>query len=89
MYFEDPKQYMFPSYFPSIKLKCEFEQDAFDSWGLFVSFLSIILLPIVGNATEHVGAIIFGFKNKLVPTLIASFVKFRYFFFNVRNKKCT
>ncbi|KAH1266180.1 Vacuolar cation/proton exchanger 3 [Glycine max] len=39
--------------------------DAFDSWGLFVSFLSIILLPIVGNATEHVGAIIFGFKNKL------------------------
>ncbi|KAG5069174.1 hypothetical protein JHK85_001551 [Glycine max] len=44
--------------------------DASDSWGLFVSFLSIILLPIVGNATEHVGAIIFGFKNKLVPLCV-------------------
>ncbi|KAG5088899.1 hypothetical protein JHK86_001511 [Glycine max] len=36
--------------------------DAFDSWGLFVSFLSIILLPIVGNATD--------FKNKLVPLCV-------------------
>ncbi|GAU27454.1 hypothetical protein TSUD_161400 [Trifolium subterraneum] len=40
-------------------------QDASDSWGLSVSFLSIILLPIVGNAAEHAGAIIFAFKNKL------------------------
>ncbi|KAI5388041.1 Subunit of heteropentameric Replication factor C (RF-C) [Lathyrus oleraceus] len=39
--------------------------DASDSWGLSVSFLSIILLPIVGNAAEHAGAIIFAFKNKL------------------------
>ncbi|KAF1895580.1 hypothetical protein Lal_00041861 [Lupinus albus] len=38
---------------------------ASDSWGLSVSFLSIILLPIVGNAAEHAGAIIFAFKNKL------------------------
>ncbi|XP_054784476.1 vacuolar cation/proton exchanger 3-like isoform X2 [Prosopis cineraria] len=36
-----------------------------DSWSLSVSFLSIILLPIVGNATEHAGAIIFALKNKL------------------------
>ncbi|RHN58848.1 putative calcium/proton exchanger [Medicago truncatula] len=40
-------------------------QDASDSWGLSVSFLSIIMLPIVGNAAEHAGAIIFAFKNKL------------------------
>ncbi|KAL2332956.1 hypothetical protein Fmac_014169 [Flemingia macrophylla] len=36
-----------------------------DSWGISVSFISIILLPIVGNAAEHAGSIIFAFKNKL------------------------
>ncbi|PNX85503.1 monocopper oxidase-like protein SKS1-like, partial [Trifolium pratense] len=40
-------------------------ENASDSWGLSVSFLSIILLPIVGNAAEHAGAIIFAFKNML------------------------
>ncbi|CAI9097303.1 OLC1v1033696C2 [Oldenlandia corymbosa var. corymbosa] len=40
-------------------------QDASDTWGLSVSFISLILLPIVGNAAEHAGAIIFAFKNKL------------------------
>ncbi|KAF8110664.1 hypothetical protein N665_0081s0093 [Sinapis alba] len=40
-------------------------EEASDSWGLSVSFISIILLPIVGNAAEHAGAIIFAFKNKL------------------------
>ncbi|XP_019446122.1 PREDICTED: vacuolar cation/proton exchanger 3-like isoform X2 [Lupinus angustifolius] len=44
-------------------------EDASDSWGLSVSFISIILLPIVGNAAEHAGAIIFAFKNKLDITL--------------------
>ncbi|GLT55729.1 hypothetical protein SLA2020_288240 [Shorea laevis] len=38
---------------------------ASESWGVSVSFISIILLPIVGNAAEHAGAIIFAFKNKL------------------------
>ncbi|EPS68717.1 hypothetical protein M569_06047, partial [Genlisea aurea] len=38
---------------------------ASDSWGLSVSFISVILLPIVGNAAEHAGALIFAFKNKL------------------------
>ncbi|XP_010262848.1 PREDICTED: vacuolar cation/proton exchanger 3-like [Nelumbo nucifera] len=38
---------------------------ASDSWGISVNFISIILLPIVGNAAEHAGAIIFAFKNKL------------------------
>ncbi|XP_010426765.1 PREDICTED: vacuolar cation/proton exchanger 3 [Camelina sativa] len=40
-------------------------EEASDSWGLSVGFISIILLPIVGNAAEHAGAIIFAFKNKL------------------------
>ncbi|XP_021864183.2 vacuolar cation/proton exchanger 3 isoform X2 [Spinacia oleracea] len=35
------------------------------SWGIPISFLSIILLPIVGNAAEHAGSIIFAYKNKL------------------------
>lgn len=34
-----------------------------------MSFISIILLPIVGNAAEHAGAVIFAFKNKLDITL--------------------
>ncbi|KAL8517269.1 hypothetical protein ACS0TY_015484 [Phlomoides rotata] len=42
---------------------------ASDSWGLSVNFISVILLPIVGNAVEHAGAIIFAFRNKLDITL--------------------
>ncbi|PON34547.1 Calcium/proton exchanger CAX [Trema orientale] len=38
---------------------------ASSSWGISVSFISIILLPIVGNAAEHAGSIIFALKNKL------------------------
>ncbi|GMH29126.1 hypothetical protein Nepgr_030969 [Nepenthes gracilis] len=38
---------------------------AADSWGISVTFISIILLPIVGNAAEHAGAVIFAYKNKL------------------------
>ncbi|KAG6432448.1 hypothetical protein SASPL_104024 [Salvia splendens] len=45
------------------------EYGASESWGLSVSFISVILLPIVGNAAEHAGAIIFAFKNKLDITL--------------------
>ncbi|XP_074295025.1 vacuolar cation/proton exchanger 3-like [Silene latifolia] len=40
-------------------------EDASSTLGIPISFLSIILLPIVGNAAEHAGAIIFAFKNKL------------------------
>ncbi|XP_062232344.1 vacuolar cation/proton exchanger 1b-like [Phragmites australis] len=39
------------------------------SWELSVSFISIILIPIVGNAAEHAGAVIFALKNKLDITL--------------------
>ncbi|TYI67291.1 hypothetical protein E1A91_D08G006800v1 [Gossypium mustelinum] len=38
---------------------------ASETWGISISFISIILIPIVGNAAEHAGAIIFAFKNKL------------------------
>ena len=48
-------------------------QAASDSWGISVSFISIILLPIVVNAAEHAGAIIFAFKNKLVYHLLQPF----------------
>lgn len=31
-----------------------------------VAFISVILLPIVGNAAEHAGAVMFAVKDKLV-----------------------
>ncbi|KAA0031817.1 vacuolar cation/proton exchanger 3-like [Cucumis melo var. makuwa] len=34
-------------------------EDASKSWGVSMSFVSIILLPIMGNAAEHAGSIIF------------------------------
>ncbi|KAJ4808293.1 vacuolar cation/proton exchanger [Rhynchospora pubera] len=42
---------------------------ASESWGIPVRFISVILLPIAGNAAEHAGAIIFAFKNKIDITL--------------------
>ncbi|GJM91013.1 hypothetical protein PR202_ga07348 [Eleusine coracana subsp. coracana] len=44
-------------------------EEASESLGIPVRFVSIILLPIVGNAAEHAGAIIFAFKNKIDITL--------------------
>ncbi|KAL3530881.1 hypothetical protein ACH5RR_010203 [Cinchona calisaya] len=38
---------------------------ASNSWNIPVNFISLILLPIVGNAAEHAGSIIFALKNKL------------------------
>ncbi|KAE8692420.1 Vacuolar cation/proton exchanger 1 [Hibiscus syriacus] len=40
-------------------------EDASNSWGISLSFNIMILLPVVGNAPEHAGAIIFAFKDKL------------------------
>ncbi|KAL4348855.1 hypothetical protein GQ457_17G006620 [Hibiscus cannabinus] len=40
-------------------------EDASNSWGISLRFNSMILLPVVGNAPEHAGAIIFAFKDKL------------------------
>lgn len=60
-------------------------QDASDSWGLSVSFISIILLPIVGNAAEHAGAIIFAFKNKLVRIfLLFNVINWGVYFFKYK-----
>lgn len=35
-----------------------------------ISFIGVILLPIVGNAAEHASAIIFAMKDKLVSRLL-------------------
>jgi len=35
------------------------------SWDISVAFISVIVLPIVGNAAEHASAVIFAMKNKL------------------------
>ena len=35
-----------------------------------VAFISVILLPIVGNAAEHAGAIMFAMKDKLVSACL-------------------
>ncbi|KAH9804479.1 vacuolar cation/proton exchanger 5 [Citrus sinensis] len=37
------------------------------SWNIPISFISVILLPIVGNAAEHASAIMFAMKDKLIP----------------------
>ncbi|GJN40909.1 hypothetical protein PR202_gn00326 [Eleusine coracana subsp. coracana] len=44
-------------------------QGASESLSLPVAFISVILLPIVGNAAEHASAIMFAMKNKLDITL--------------------
>ncbi|KAG1520270.1 hypothetical protein G6F52_007823 [Rhizopus delemar] len=36
-----------------------------DSWGLNETFVGLIILPIVGNAAEHLSAITFALKNKM------------------------
>eukprot|EP00598_Pedospumella_elongata_P005581 CAMPEP_0184973052 /NCGR_PEP_ID=MMETSP1098-20130426/4959_1 /TAXON_ID=89044 /ORGANISM="Spumella elongata, Strain CCAP 955/1" /LENGTH=442 /DNA_ID=CAMNT_0027495475 /DNA_START=27 /DNA_END=1352 /DNA_ORIENTATION=- len=40
-------------------------QDAASSLGMSEIFIAAILLPIVGNAAEHAGAVVFATKNKL------------------------
>ncbi|XP_058093991.1 vacuolar cation/proton exchanger 3-like [Magnolia sinica] len=41
-------------------------EDTSESWGISVSFISTILLPIIENVVEHASVIVFAFKNKLV-----------------------
>ncbi|KAI8338959.1 Sodium/calcium exchanger protein-domain-containing protein [Chlamydoabsidia padenii] len=36
-----------------------------ESWGIDETFVGIILLPIVGNAAEHVSSVTFAMKNKM------------------------
>ncbi|KAM7269717.1 hypothetical protein ACFE04_025214 [Oxalis oulophora] len=35
------------------------------AWNMPISFISVILLPVVGNASEHASAIMFAMKDKL------------------------
>ncbi|RRT50593.1 hypothetical protein B296_00015357 [Ensete ventricosum] len=44
---------------------CWISQGASVAWNIPVAFISVILLPIVGNAAEHASAIIFAMKDKL------------------------
>jgi len=44
-------------------------EGASDSLNLPVAFISVILLPIVGNAAEHASAMMFAMKDKLDITL--------------------
>ncbi|KAJ4725420.1 Vacuolar cation/proton exchanger [Melia azedarach] len=52
-----------------ISILSEYVVDAIEgasiSWGIPISFISVILLPIVGNAAEHASAIMFAMKDKL------------------------
>ena len=43
-----------------------FFQGASVAMSIPVAFISVILLPIVGNAAEHAGAVMFAMKDKLV-----------------------
>lgn len=38
-----------------------------------VAFISVILLPIVGNAAEHASAVMFAIKDKLVSVFLLGF----------------
>ncbi|KAL2332877.1 hypothetical protein Fmac_014090 [Flemingia macrophylla] len=40
-------------------------EGASDAWDIPVAFISVILLPLVGNAAEHASAIMFAMKDKL------------------------
>nr|KJB63108.1 hypothetical protein B456_009G453800 [Gossypium raimondii] len=40
-------------------------EGASDAWDVPIAFISVILLPIIGNAAEHASAIMFAMKDKL------------------------
>ncbi|KAG0479949.1 hypothetical protein HPP92_010807 [Vanilla planifolia] len=40
-------------------------EGASNAWNMPIAFISVILLPIVGNAAEHASAIMFAMKDKL------------------------
>ena len=63
-------------------------QGASDSWNMPVAFISVILLPIVGNAAEHASAIMFAMKDKLVSSKIWS-IYCSCFAFPYRNNLLT
>lgn len=38
---------------------------AANAWNLPIAFISVIVLPIVGNAAEHASALLFAMRNKM------------------------
>nr|GMD16126.1 vacuolar cation/proton exchanger 3-like [Ipomoea batatas] len=57
-------------------------EGASESMNMPVSFIRVILLPIVGNAAEHASAIMFAMKDKLDISLgvaIGSFTQISMF----------
>ncbi|RWW25463.1 hypothetical protein GW17_00010184 [Ensete ventricosum] len=52
---------------------CWISQGASVAWNIPVAFISVILLPIVGNAAEHASAIIFAMKDKLQTYVLGHF----------------
>ncbi|XP_022752982.1 vacuolar cation/proton exchanger 5-like isoform X2 [Durio zibethinus] len=40
-------------------------EGASEAWNVSIAFISVILLPIIGNAAEHASAIMFAMKDKL------------------------
>ncbi|EEF28661.1 Vacuolar cation/proton exchanger, putative [Ricinus communis] len=56
-----------------ISILSEYLVDAIEgtsqAWNIPISFIGVILLPIVGNAAEHASAIMFAMKDKLVGLL--------------------
>ena len=47
-------------------------QGASIAWNVPLKFVSVVLLPIVGNGTEHASAIMFAVKDKLASFLTFS-----------------
>ena len=50
-----------------------------------LSFISVVLLPLVGNAVDHASAITFAMKDKLVSFLAFTFNSFFFFFFRMSS----
>jgi Ca2+:H+ antiporter len=45
--------------------------DVCESWGVSQTFVGLVLLPIVGNAAEHVTAVTVAIKDKVTNYLCA------------------
>jgi Ca2+/H+ antiporter len=40
------------------------------AWNIPIAFISVVLLPIVGNVAEHAIAVMFAMKDKLVSSIL-------------------
>ncbi|CAG8572580.1 20243_t:CDS:10 [Cetraspora pellucida] len=59
-----------------VTLCAEFLVDSIDglveNWGISTTFVGIVLIPIVGNAAEHVSSVTFALKNKMDLCIIVA-----------------